>query len=553
MKKYFINPFTLDFNPFLEQISSLNKKVTDYINPESARTDSNINKNYKSLLEDENISNNGLSIEDVFSKLAYYSQGLIRWNHPGALININPPASIPATVAASYFSLYNPNGAQDMSTGFLLTTELAVIKMLSQLADIDYTRSGGYFTFGGKSTNMHAVKHGLQRVNKEYGSAGISDKIVTFSSTQGHPCHAEVCNWLGIGDKNCIRISTNETGEININELRTSMVNAIKEDKKIACITLNGGTTIQMTIDPIKKIADMRDDIVKEYNLAYSPRIHVDSVIGWVWLFFKDYDFYKNPLNFSESATRKIKNQMHRISEISYADSFGVDFHKTGFAPYLSSVYITKDKKELFEQNHYNGVPFDELEYGNYSPFQYTLELSRPLNGAVAAYVNLKTFGITGFQKLIGGLINSSEYFKDELSKTGRFQVINNDDSDGFVTLFVAKEYNDSPSFFDLGEMLPQEIERFGQYNYKFYLFLLEKQKKGECWFTIDYSTGYHILSNGKKLGVLKAYPMTPYFDNDCVDKLMHDLIKMQHEFDKVKDIFEVNEVPHKPRPFVLR
>ncbi len=334
MKKYFLDPVSPNFSTFLDYMTQLNNKVEQYVKPDMARVPSSITEKYAGLLEKENLSEDGEDLDSVFSRLAYYSQGLIRWNHPGALINVNPPATIPATVVSSYFSLYTPNGAQDMSTGYLLTTELAVVKMLSQLAGIDYKQSGGYFTFGGKSTNIHAIKHGLQRISPDYGTNGLSGDIVTFSSTQGHPCHAEACNWLGIGDKNCIRISTNKMGEINLEELETRMAESIEQGKKIACITVNGGTTIQMTIDPIKKVADIRDRLVEKYHLNYVPRIHVDSVIGWVCLFFKDYDFDKNPFKFSDSALQKLKRQMLRISEIKYADSFGVDFHKTGFAPY---------------------------------------------------------------------------------------------------------------------------------------------------------------------------------------------------------------------------
>ena len=371
MKKYFFDPISPNFDVFVDYITKLNDKVEQYIKTNMARVPSSITEKYSDLLEDENLSEKGEDLDAVFSRLAYYSQGLIRWNHPGALINVNPPASIPSTVASSYFSLYTPNGAQDMSTGYLLTTELAVVKMLSQLAGIDYKQSGGYFTFGGKSTNIHAIKHGLQRISKDYATNGLSGNIITFSSTQGHPCHAEACNWLGIGDKNCVRISTNKMGEINLEELEQSMSSAIEHGKKIACITVNGGTTIQMTIDPIKKVVDIRDRLVKKYNLEYIPRIHVDSVIGWVWLFFKDYDFNTNPLNFSNNALQKLKRQMLRISEIKYADSFGVDFHKTGFAPYISSMVLFKNRNDYFTLNEKEYLDYEKLEYGNYNPYNY--------------------------------------------------------------------------------------------------------------------------------------------------------------------------------------
>jgi len=468
-KKQFINPYTMDLQPFIDQITSLNNKVVKNTNLEIARMNSNFTGKYAEILEREKLPIKGMNTEDVYTDLARYSQGLIRWAHPGALININPPTSIPAAVASSYFSLYNPNGAQDMSCGYLLTTELAVVKMISELAGIDYTKSGGVFTFGGKSTNLHGVKHGLQRISRGYINEGITDKVVVFSSKQGHPCHSEVCGWLGIGEENCIRISTDKMGRIKVDELRKAIESALESRKKVATIILNGGTTIQMTIDPIKEVVEMRDEIVEKYSLDYTPRVHVDSVSGWVWLFFKDYDYKLNPLRIDVSALKKIQDQYNRIKDINRADSFGVDFHKTGFTSYISSLYMTKDANELYHQSGgFNGIPYDELEYGNYSPFQYTLELSRSVGAPLSAYVNLKVFGVEGYQKMIADLMNSAEYFKDKLDETGRFEAINKEDSNGFVTLLVASEAGNKISFFDLGSLDIEKIRKFSEYNYKF-------------------------------------------------------------------------------------
>ena len=308
-----------------------------------------------------------------------------------------------------------------------------------------------------------------------------------------------------------------------------------------------------MTIDPILDIVKLRDKMVKKYNLDYIPRVHVDSVIGWVILFFKNYDFNSNPYGLTPNASKKIQEQLKRISEIKYADSFGVDFHKTGFCSYLSSVYMTSDISEIYAQGKMKPIPYEELEYGNYSPFQYTLELSRPLNGPVEAYTNLKTLGYNGYQKIVCNLYNTGEKIKELLSEYQRFEVINNEDSNGFTTLFVVKENTNWPSFFELGNMDIEQVRKFGLYNHKFYLYLLEQQKKGKCWFSLDYSSGYHVLSNGLKIGVLKIYQMSPYFTIEKAAELVCEVKKHLAEFDILKDTFEPKEVPHKPRPFVFR
>lgn len=553
MKKFFLNPETMDIHDLLCTIEKLHANFSQYFNFDNARMSSSITEKYGALLEKEVLPEEGESIDNILKELSFYSQGIMKWNHPGAMININPPVTIQSVATAGYASLYNCNGAQDMSCGYLLTTELAVIKMICQLAGIDAINAGGIFTFGGKSTNLHALKHGIQRACPKAINDGVQANIYTFSSTQGHPCHSEVCGWLGIGKNKCIKIQVDDKGAINLEKLEIAIRNCITNGDKVALITANGGTTIQMTIDPIKQIVELRDKIVYEYGLDYKPRVHVDSVIGWAFLFFESYDFESNPYGLKDAAVKKIKRQLNKIKEIRYADSFGVDFHKMGFCSYQSSLYICKDKSELYAQENLSPIPYEELEYGNYSPFQYTLELSRSLNGPIEAYTNLKLLGIKGYQELICNLYNTAETIKEKLSLNSRFEVINDNDSDGFVTLFIVKEKGEKHSFFEFGSLEKEKIKEIGLFIHSFYLYLFEQQKKGRCWFALDYSSGYHTLSNGQKIGVLKVYQMSPYFTDERAIELVNDLFAFLEEFDGVKDTFEIKEVPHKPRPFVFR
>ena len=150
-------------------------------------------------------------------------------------------------------------------------------------------------------------------------------------------------------------------------------------------------------------------------------------------------------------------------------------------------------------------------------------------------------------------MYEASERLKQSLSSEPRFEVINSNDSDGFVTLFVVKQTADSPSFFELDKLGKEIIREFGVYIHKFYLYMFEQQKRGNCWFALDYSSGYHVLSNGIKIGVLKAYSMTPTFTPEKAIEMVSELKRLLDEFDSVADTFEIKEVPHKPRPFVFR
>lgn len=79
---------------------------------------------------------------------------------------------------------------------------------------------------------MHAVKHGIQRINKDFRKTGIKDDIIVFSNTQGHICHVEVCGWLGIGENNCKRIKTDPMGVVDLKELEKELDNALSSGKR---------------------------------------------------------------------------------------------------------------------------------------------------------------------------------------------------------------------------------------------------------------------------------------------------------------------------------
>lgn len=558
IEKYFQDPKNNDISKLLNLINEVNTNVEDMVQPNFPRIRGKIEESYEKYLEKKTLPTKSNDLEDVFKDISKLFKGALRWNYPGTMINVNPPANLGAIAISSYANLYNPNFAQDMSTGGLALAELEVTKYLCDLAGIDWRQALGVFTFGGKGTNLYAVKIGLEKCLANEDENGISENVFTITTEQGHPCHTEVCGWLGIGRKNSIRVPVDSDGVIKIDEAEKIISKELEKGRKLACITINGATTIQMTIDPVKEVAEMRDRLVEKYNLNYKPHIHLDSVIGWVYLFFKDYDFEKNPLNIRKLALDKIKKMYMRISNIKYADSFSADFHKTGFCPYLSSIFITKNREEIYKLGGPKSkvLQVSDLEYGNYSPFLYTLELSRSSSGPLSALVTLKSFGIEGFQEIIGELMNMGEYMKEKIDEDSEYEVINENDSDGFVTLFIVKPKGCKYSYEDIvysKGMSKKESEELAKYNHTFYLYLLEKQMKRETTFAMDYSTGYRKNADGVRIGVFKAYPMSPFLHEQEVDNIVNELRNLKEEFDKIKDTYEPKEVPHKPRDFVFR
>lgn len=548
------------FDYFLKNKNGLDKKFITIFN----ELDKNVSRydcdkpilsgkiqKYNSFLKEKHLSNKGKDYSKLMKEFSELFQRAVVWEHPGTMINITPPSNIVSIVAAAYTSLYNPNFAQDESSGYLMTSELIVSKYLSEIVGWNFKKSRGIFTFGGKGTNMYAAKIGIKKAIPDCNEKGITDDVVVFSSEKSHPCHSEICDWLGIGKNSCKKITVLKNGRIDISKLELQLRDCIENNIKIGCIILNGGTTNELVIDPIKEVTQLRDMLVKEYDLSYVPHIHVDSVIGWAWLFFKKYDFSSNPLNMSNTEMLKIKSMKNKISEIKYADSFGADFHKTGFCPYVSSIFMAKNFSDVTSLGNKKNKETENMVFGEYSPFEYTLELTRSSLGPVSAYIALELFGIEGFQKIIYTLFSNCEYIRDLLNQSQQFDVINKE-TEGIATLFVALP-NEQNNYNDYILYSEDKINNFIEYNYQFYLFCLNLLEKGKVNFKITFSKSFKPFESNYKTGALKIYPMSPIVDKNEIKAIINEIINAKNEFDKNINKNKIKENRNLPMDYVYR
>ena len=345
-----------------------------------------------------------------------------------------------------------------------------------------------------------------------------------ITSENAHPCHYEVCNWLGIGKDNCIEAKCNLDGRINIKETEKIICENIEKGKIFLGFNLNGGSTNELMVDPIKEISEVNKKIASKYKLDYIPHIHVNSVLGWVYLFFNDYDYNVNPLDIENKHLMKIQFLNKKVQEFKYADSLGIDFHKTGFCPYVSSLFIVKNRKDFHKLNPDKAISLEELLYGNYNPFETTLELTRASSGPIMALTTLKSLGIKGFQEIISNMFVSTEKFRSLLIKNENICMIN-EETEWLTTLFILKP--EKYKNYNLEEILKldeKERENIKEYNINYAKYILDKGKNGEISFTFTSSRSYKIPNTSIKLGALKAYPMSVFLNENEVQNLVKEI-----------------------------
>ena len=532
LKQYFGDYKHTNVKILNQYISMLDNKVSKYYNFGKPFFKGEHKLNYKEYLEGCALNDNPLTPEEVFEYISPLYQNLPNWNNPGTMINVIPPVNLVSMASMSFSELYNPNLAQDTYSGLLSIAELEVTKYISNLVKWNWEQSLGVFTFGGKGTNLYATKISLEKACPETKELGCErNKYFMITSENGHPCHYEVCNWLGVGKNNCIEAKCDADGRINLKQTEKIICDNIEQGKIFLGFNLNGGSTNELTIDPIKEICKINQKIVNKYKLNYTPHIHVDSVLGWVYLFFNDYDYSNNPLNIEKRQLEKIQFLNKEVQEFKYADSLGIDFHKTGFCPYTSSLFIVKNRGDFYNLGEAKEIPLEELHYGNYNPFETTLELTRPSSGPIMALTTLKSLGISGFQQIISNMFKSTEKFRNLLKQNENVYIIN-ENAQWLTTLFILKpkEYQNL-SLDQILNLEEQEIQKIKEYNVNYAKYILEKGKRAKISFTFTASRSYKIPNTNIKLGALKAYPMSVFLNEYEVTKLVNDIVNTIEEY----------------------
>ena len=94
------------------------------------------------------------------------------------------------------------------------------------------------------------------------------------------------CSFLGIGSENCIRVQSDRSGRMSAAAFEDTLDRCITAGQKVSCVILSGGSALDNVIDPIARVRRIIDRQSRVHSLDYKPHLHVDSVIGWLWLFF---------------------------------------------------------------------------------------------------------------------------------------------------------------------------------------------------------------------------------------------------------------------------
>lgn len=468
------------------------------------------------------------SVEEVTADIVSYLRGMPIFGHPREQQNVIAPTTIPSLVGALLASLHNPNIVWDEYSRLVALAEVEAAAIVSKMIGYDPAQSSGVFTFGGTGTTLYGVKLGLEKACPGAIQKGVPEKeAVVFVSDAGHYCAANIAGWLGIGTDNLVVVPTTHENEIDLELLEQAARDALADGKKIAAIIATLGTTDAFGLDNLEEIAAMRAALAEEFELDYQPHIHADAVIGWAWSAFNNYSLEENPLGFRPRTVRALAGARRRIQHLFLADSVGIDFHKTGFAPYISSLFLVKDQTDLeLVKRRPEQMPY-LYHFGEHRPGMYTLETSRAGTGPLAALANLRLFGEQGLQAILGHLVEMTQLLREHLGGRSCTTTLNRDN---FGTVTVFRVY---PEGVDTFAIMRQEFEdpayrdsliAHNAYNREVFQYVHSEAMEGRG-VVISITDCYRQTDYGEPIVALKSFILSPFVDEanvkTVVDKVM--------------------------------
>ncbi len=471
-------------------------------------------------------------LEQVTRQLVDHLSGMFIWGHPRAQINVVPPPTIASIIGGLIPSIYNPNLVSEESSRQVAVSEVEASSIAAALVGYDPLCSAGIFTFGGTATTLYGVRIGLEKALPGTMQHGLRSPAAVVCSERAHYAARTVSGWLGLGYDQLVQVPTDIKNEMQVCVAESMCRDLLKGGNRIAAIIATMGTTDAFGVDDLQAIHDMRNRLVDEFSLDYKPHLHADAVIGWAWSVFNDYDFESNPLGFRGRTVRALAGVRRKMRHLNLADSLGIDFHKTGFTPYTSSLFLLKDATELqLIARSAESMPY-LFQSGEYHPGQYTLETSRSASGPMAALANLLLFGKNGLRSLLGHLVTMAEALREQLESHAATHVLNGGNL-GPVTLF--RVYPDGVDTFTFPERertladCRAQLLAHNEYNRRIFEIVQGEALQGRG-VVISLTDCYRETDYGEPIVALKSYILSPFAEEQAVEYVLESIWQARAE-----------------------
>ena len=325
-------------------------------------------------------TDNGNSIEDLFSEIEALIFNSFNPVHPGSLAHLDPPPLILSILGDLIAAGLNNNLLAYELSPSITDLEESLFKWFSKKIGFgDY--SGGIAASGGTLSNLNALI-----AARDYAGLSSDPNAVFLISEEAHTSFLKCAKIMGLHENNLIKVRTDNEGCMDLICLKNKISECSKKNKKIFSIVATLGTTIRGAIDPIEGISE----ICKNNNIW----LHIDGSIGGIY---------------------SITNiQINGLNNINYADSITINPQKILGITKTSSLLLVSNIETL-KKTFSTGLPYISSNNNVIDRGELGLQGSRPAE-VIKLWLGLRFLGIKGIEHILKSSIDRKVFFEKNLS-----------------------------------------------------------------------------------------------------------------------------------------
>ncbi|MGW4351501.1 pyridoxal-dependent decarboxylase [Nocardia sp. NPDC004582] len=465
--------------------------------------------------------------------------GAVNWRSPQAQHNIGSAVNAVSAAVQALAATININLINSDQGGNAVLAEQAVGRIMAELAGTHPQRTRALFTFGGTGTVLYGLKAGLAKAVPNASRQGTPSDAVVVTVANAHFAAVRAADWLGIGSARVLVVAEGRDGRGDLGHAETVLRGILDGGGRVAGIMVNGGTTLDHTVDDIAGFAALRDRLTVEYRLPYRPHLHVDAVIGWAWLCVGIDGVDPSRWGADDATVAALTEQFHRISAVRFADSWGVDFHKgPGCVALDSSCVLFNDAADLARLDGDVDVGYVGPRSDVVTNIDHTLETARAADKALAALAALHALGAEGVSRILTDLVGGARRLRELIGAHDDWTVLN-PSSLGYHTALrprppgAPREFDvltaEGPGSADHVRMENAYVTAFFEWDNR------TRMQKGAPGVLYSFCAAYRMAACGEPVVALKFYPVSPLIAEEHLGAAVHALVTRKAEFDAAR------------------